>query len=209
MVNHDTWWIDFSSTIHVFNTLQGGRMSSHVEAIGAYNLILNNLHLWVFPLISWTLILLYPIKLKLLVLVHYWMVFMKLNYKILLIILCMLSLDCIKKKQSNKSKRSAKRSTNILEIIHIDICCPNMDMIIHDICISTYFVLRMKLWMHLNFLRLKWRSNMKKQIKIVRFDRGEKYYGRYIENGQALGPFVNFVQGHEIVAQYTMFGSLD
>ena len=35
--------------------------------------------------------------------------------------------DCIKGKQTNKSKRCAKRSTNLLEIIHTNICCPNMD----------------------------------------------------------------------------------
>ena len=36
--------------------------------------------------------------------------------------------DCIKEKQTNKSKKNANRSSNILEIIHIDICCPDMDM---------------------------------------------------------------------------------
>ena len=35
--------------------------------------------------------------------------------------------NCIKGKQTNKSKKGAKRSTNLLEIIHTDICCPNMD----------------------------------------------------------------------------------
>ena len=30
-----------------------------------------------------------------------------------------------------------------------------------------------------------------KQIKIVRSDRGGKYYGRYLENGQASGPFAD------------------
>ncbi|KAL6329954.1 hypothetical protein AAG906_039869 [Vitis piasezkii] len=30
-----------------------------------------------------------------------------------------------------------------------------------------------------------------KQIKIVRSDKGGEYYGRYLENGQALGPFAN------------------
>ena len=35
--------------------------------------------------------------------------------------------NCIKGKQTNKSKRGAKRSTNLLEIIHTGICCPNMD----------------------------------------------------------------------------------
>jgi len=46
-----------------------------------------------------------------------------------------------------------------------------------------------------------------KQIKIVRSDRGGEYYGRYTENGQALGFFVKFLQEHGIVAQYTMSGS--
>ena len=33
-----------------------------------------------------------------------------------------------------------------------------------------------------------------KHIKIMRSDRGEKYYSKYIENGQALGAFVKFLQ---------------
>lgn len=35
--------------------------------------------------------------------------------------------DYIKGKHSNKTKKSAKRSSKILEIIHTDICCPDMD----------------------------------------------------------------------------------
>ena len=35
--------------------------------------------------------------------------------------------DCIKGKQTNKSKKGAKRSLDILEIIHTDICSPDMD----------------------------------------------------------------------------------
>ena len=58
-INHNTWWIDSGSTIHVSNTLQGmqnlrksvgseqciyssNKMSSCVEAIGTYNLVLSN-----------------------------------------------------------------------------------------------------------------------------------------------------------------------
>ena len=48
-----------------------------------------------------------------------------------------------------------------------------------------------------------------KQIKIMRSDRGGEYYGRYTENGQALGLFVKFLQKHKIFAQYTMLGSPD
>ena len=33
----------------------------------------------------------------------------------------------IKGKQTNKSKKGAKRSTNLLEIIHTNICYPNME----------------------------------------------------------------------------------
>ena len=36
-------------------------------------------------------------------------------------------IDCIKGKETNKFKKGAKRSTNVLEIIHSDICCPDMD----------------------------------------------------------------------------------
>ena len=48
-----------------------------------------------------------------------------------------------------------------------------------------------------------------KQIQIVRSGRGGEYYGRYIENGQAPGPFAKFLQEHGIVAQHIMSGSLD
>nr|KYP35822.1 Retrovirus-related Pol polyprotein from transposon TNT 1-94 [Cajanus cajan] len=57
--NHNTWWIDSGSTIHVSNTLQGmqnlrkpmgseqciysgSKMSSHVEAVGTCNLVLSS-----------------------------------------------------------------------------------------------------------------------------------------------------------------------
>ena len=36
-----------------------------------------------------------------------------------------------------------------------------------------------------------------------------EYYGRYTESGQAPGPFMKFLQEHEIVTQYTMPGSPD
>ena len=36
-------------------------------------------------------------------------------------------LDCIKGKQTNKFKKGAIRSKHLLEVIHKDICCPDMD----------------------------------------------------------------------------------
>ena len=58
-VNHNTWWIDSGSTIHISNTLQGMRnlrklvgseqnvlsgnkVGSHVESIRTYSLVLDN-----------------------------------------------------------------------------------------------------------------------------------------------------------------------
>ena len=49
-------------------------------------------------------------------------------------------------------------------------------------------------------LRLKLRTNVASKKKIVRSDRGEEYYDRYTENGQALGPFARFLQEHGSVA---------
>ena len=40
---------------------------------------------------------------------------------------CETCVDCIKGKQTNKSKRGATRSSTILEIIHTDICSLDMD----------------------------------------------------------------------------------
>jgi transposase InsO family protein len=129
-------------------------------------------------------------------------------------------LDCIKGKQTNKSKKGATRSSDILEIIHIDICSPDLDSHSHKYLIS--FIDDYSRYMYLCMLYNKNEAldafkNFKaevekqcgKQIKIVRSDRGGEYYGRYKEDGQAPGPFAKFLQEHGIVAQYTMPGSPD
>ncbi|KAJ9671559.1 hypothetical protein PVL29_025321 [Vitis rotundifolia] len=100
--------------------------------------------------------------------------------------------DCIKGKQTNKSKRGATRSSTILEIIHTDICSLDMDS--HALDAFKVFKAEVE-------------KQYGKQIKIVRSDRGGEYYGRYLEDGQSPGPFAKFLQEHGIVAQYTMPGS--
>ena len=55
--------------------------------------------------------------------------------------------------------------------------------------------------------KAKVEQQCEKQIKIVRSDRGGKFYSKYTKNGQAHGPFAKFLQKHGIVAQYTMSGS--
>ena len=63
--------------------------------------------------------------------------------------------DCIKGKHTNKTKKGARKSSNLLEIIHTDICSSEMGslvrntsspllMIIHILCISICLIIRMK-----------------------------------------------------------------
>ncbi|CAJ2671288.1 unnamed protein product [Trifolium pratense] len=126
--------------------------------------------------------------------------------------------DCIKGKQTNISKKGANRSSSILEIIHTDICCPDMDAYGQKYFIT--FIDDYSRYMNIYLLHNKnealdafkaFKAEVEnqcgKQIKVVRSDRGGEYYGRYTENGQAPGPFAKFLQEHGIVAQYTMPGS--
>ena len=128
--------------------------------------------------------------------------------------------DCIKGKQTNKSKKHANRSSNILEIIHTDICCPDMDMpgqkyfitFIDDYSRYMYVYLLHNKYEALDAFKIfkaEVENQCGKQIHIVRYDRGGEYYGRYTENGQAPGPFAKFLQEHGIIAQHTMPGSPD
>ena len=128
--------------------------------------------------------------------------------------------DCIKGKQTNKSKKGANRSSDILEIIHTDICYPEMDA--HGQKYFITFIDDYSRYMYIYLLHNKnealdafkvFKAEVEnqcgKQIKIVRSDRGGEYYGRYTEGGQAPGPFAKFLQEHGIVAHYTMPGSPD
>ncbi|XP_068657835.1 uncharacterized protein [Aristolochia californica] len=128
--------------------------------------------------------------------------------------------DCIKGKQTNNSKKGANRSSAILEIIHTDICSQDMDS--HG---QKYFISFMddySRYMYLYMLsnknealdafkifKAEVETQCGKKIEIVRSVRGGENYGRYTENGQALGPFAKFLQEHGIVAQYTMPSSPD
>ena len=43
-----------------------------------------------------------------------------------------------------------------------------------------------------------------RKVKIVRLDKGGKYYGKYDESGQHPGPFAKLLEKRGICAQYTM-----
>ncbi|RVW57957.1 Retrovirus-related Pol polyprotein from transposon TNT 1-94 [Vitis vinifera] len=111
--------------------------------------------------------------------------------------------DCIKGKQTNKSKRGATRSSAILEIIHTDICSLDMDSHGQKYFIS--FIDDFSRYMYLYILHNKnealdafkvFKAEVEKQcgkqIKIVRSDRGGEYYGRYLEDGQSPGHLRSF-----------------
>ena len=119
--------------------------------------------------------------------------------------------DCIKGKQTNKSKKNATWSSDILEIIQTGICYPDINMPSHKYFIT--FINNYSLYMYVCLLHNKYETldafkvfktevenQCGKQIKIVRYDRGGKYYGRYTENGQVPSHFAKFLQEHEIVS---------
>ncbi|RVW58750.1 Retrovirus-related Pol polyprotein from transposon TNT 1-94 [Vitis vinifera] len=126
--------------------------------------------------------------------------------------------DYIKEKQTNKSKKGAKRSTDILEIIHLDICCLNIDMYGLKYFIS--FIGDYSRYMYIYLLHNKNEAldafkvfkaevekQCRKQIKIVRTYKSGEYYGRYTEDGQTPGLLVKFLQEHGTISQYTKPGS--
>ncbi|KAL6315681.1 hypothetical protein AAG906_005772 [Vitis piasezkii] len=103
--------------------------------------------------------------------------------------------DCIKGKHTNKSKKGAKRSTDILKIIHSDICCPDMDVYGLKYFISFIDDYSRYLYIHIlhnkneapdafKVFKAEVEKQCGKQIKIVRTDKCGEYYGRYTEDGQ-------------------------
>ena len=93
--------------------------------------------------------------------------------------------DCIKGKQTNKSKKGATRSEHLLGLIHTDICCLDMDgsnpryLFIDDFsCYMYLYMLHSKDEALEAFKVFKARVEKQygKQIKVVRSDRSGEYY---------------------------------
>lgn len=122
----------------------------------------------------------------------------------------------MKGKLTNVRKLDAKRSHGLLEIIHTDVCGPFLVKTIYG---NSYFVnfkddcSRYSYIFHISekssvFECFKvFKREIEKQldlvIKIVRLDKGGKYFGRYTEAGQEKGLFASFLESQGIVAQYT------
>jgi len=121
--------------------------------------------------------------------------------------------DCIKGKQTKHIKKGATRSTQLLEIIHTDICGP---FDVNSFNKEKYFITFIDDFLrygHVYLLHEKSQSvnalkvyineverQLDRKVKIVRSDRGGEYYGRYDESGQHPGPFAKFLEKRGICA---------
>uniref|UniRef100_A0A1J3K4I8 Retrovirus-related Pol polyprotein from transposon TNT 1-94 n=2 Tax=Noccaea caerulescens TaxID=107243 RepID=A0A1J3K4I8_NOCCA len=128
--------------------------------------------------------------------------------------------DCIKGKQTKHTKRGATRSTQLLEIIHTDICGPFDVPTFGGEKYFITFIDDFSRYCYLYLLHEKSQSvdavqafiteaerQLDRKVKIIRSDRGGEFYGRYDETGQHPGPFAKLLQKLGIVAQYTTPGS--
>ena len=104
--------------------------------------------------------------------------------------------DCIKGKLTVEiSNAKVDRCTELLGIIHTDYSRYGFVELIHEKSNS------------LEAFKAKVELQQGKKIKVVHFDKGSEYYGRYDETRRNPGPFVKYLQECGIDAQYTMFGT--
>ncbi|RVX12039.1 Retrovirus-related Pol polyprotein from transposon TNT 1-94 [Vitis vinifera] len=129
--------------------------------------------------------------------------------------------ECIKGKQTKTKKLGANRATDVLELIHTDICGPYPKASWNG---QQYFITFIDDYSRYGYLFLIHEKSqsldvfktfkaevelqLNKRIKSVRSDRGGEYYGRYDGSGeQRPGPFAKYLEECGIVPQYTMPGS--
>ena len=130
-------------------------------------------------------------------------------------------IDCIKGKQTKHTlKKPATRSTQLLELIHTDICGPfdapswsgekYFITFIDDYSRYGYTYLLHEKSKSVNVLEVfidEVERQLDKKVKIVRSDRGGEFYGKFDESGQCPGPFAKLLESRGICAQYTMPGT--
>jgi uncharacterized protein YuzB (UPF0349 family) len=125
-------------------------------------------------------------------------------------------IDCIKGKYAKQVKKGeAKRSAEVLEIIHTYICCSfpvkyvdGFDLFItftDDFLRYGYIYLtkeRLEALDKFKIFNTEVENQHNIKIKVVRSDNEGEYYDRHTPYGQVPGPFVRFLQENDIVAQY-------
>nr|CAN66083.1 hypothetical protein VITISV_028833 [Vitis vinifera] len=129
--------------------------------------------------------------------------------------------ECIKGKQTKTKKLGANRATDVLELIHTDICGPYPTASWNG---QQYFITFIDDYSRYGYLFLIHEKSqsldvfktfkaevelqLNKRIKSVKSDCGGEYYGRYDGSGeQRPGPFAKYLEECGIVPQYTMPGS--
>lgn len=129
--------------------------------------------------------------------------------------------DCIKGKHTKQiPKSSSTRNSELLELIHTDICGP-FDIpywggenyfitFIDDFSRYCYLYLLHEKSQSMDMLKVfidEVEIQLDRKLNIVRTGRGGEYYGKYNEKGQCPCPFAKFLENRGICAQYTMSGT--
>ena len=126
--------------------------------------------------------------------------------------------NCIKGKQTNTRRFGANRATDVLQLIHTDICGLFPTVSRNG---QQYFITFIDDFSHYDYLyliheksqslevfksfKIKVENQLNKRIKNFKYDRGGEYYGKYDCSGeQRPGPFSKFLEECGIVPQYTM-----
>jgi len=129
--------------------------------------------------------------------------------------------ECIKGKQTKSKKLGAYRATDVLELIHTDICGPFHTPSWNG---QQYFISFIEDYSRYAYLfriheksqsldvfktfKVEVENKFNKRIKSVISDRGGEYYDRYDGSGkQRPRPFARYLEECGIVPQYTMRGS--
>ena len=128
---------------------------------------------------------------------------------------------CCRGQMTKIRKKTAVRSSDLLEVIHTDISGPYTA----TLCRNFYFITFINDYSRYGYLYLIkekaesldkfkiFRTELEKQlgkvIKVVRSDRDGEYYGKHGDAGQLKGPFAKYLEDFGILAQFTMPGSLE
>ena len=127
--------------------------------------------------------------------------------------------DYCRGKMTKIRKKTAVRSSNLLEVIHSDVS----GLYKATLCRNFYFITFIDDYSRYGYLYLIkekaesldkfqiFRTEVEKQlgkvIKVVRSDRGGEYYGKHGDTGQLKGLFAKYLEDSGMVAQFTMPGS--
>ncbi|XP_051139235.1 uncharacterized protein LOC127257015 [Andrographis paniculata] len=214
-IPRNTWWLDFGSTTNISVSMQGclsypnstdaerriyfgNGDSVEVEAVGIFKLLLSHISRNRVERL---------IKDGILDSVN----FSEFD----------VCVDCIKGKQTKVKRIGAYRATDVLKLIHTDICGPFPTPSWNDQQYFVSFIDDYSRYGHLYLIKEKSEAldmfkgfkteienHLSKRIKTVRSDHGGEYYGRNDGSGeQRPCPFANFLKECGIVPQYTMPGS--